>query len=735
MSKRKIRMGIVELVFPENSGYIHTATSRQISKGMDFDIAENLILEDLNNTKDLLEFETTIDVDDDTPLYCRHMVHISKDGVPLTADWGRITPFNSNMKGMKINNFMIKTPKLDCKTVEGKLEVKGSEFGMFSGAGDHHASNWGLKSSYGQDRYIRKNDKDNLTSINIDNVLESGYAYVMEATYTNNFNNESFKGKEIILNYSQDLNLFDIVFPEQFIKDRKFYYRVQVYTPEYVNFDIEIRDINGKVIKSRYDETVLVGYFFLDNMTVYNTYEIFMRVKFEDGKVSSYKKMWSGLLLTNRVVDYKPFIEYLEMLDKGNEMLTDGMAVVTTRETYDGKFILPNFTNNTLCLYKGYGNRLQQYKEVNIKQLEEFKFNFYMDNLNILQLPNHDIVIDVNVYSEAQHRDSLFVKYEYNPIKNELTPLAKLSRPLEQNNTAICNSIGVLNDNTIVYIPAYYSETKDANRSNLPLFIVDKDNFTLSEAIPLPFDAKYFVSLVVDKDDNIFIFGGSKDNKYEDKDNNVEYWGRENDDVYQFDIKNKSFTKVATIPTEYSKDIYCLQGTLRLDGKIVLFNGSYSGPGMKIQEELVFDPSNYSFAINKTDMDWDIPFRSNIIYRNGNVTRISAKIQDPQKTYTYISNTKNADTITKIEGTDEDVKDLVVDSGKVINVEDLYPYDTITIKGTGVLRWFRPQGIVELTSSDLIVTRDKVISEDDLSRGRYSNILVLEGVDFIVEKS
>ena len=205
--------------------------------------------------------------------------------------------------------------------------------------------------------------------------------------------------------------------------------------------------------------------------------------------------------------------------------------------------------------------------------------------------------------------------------------------------------------------------------------------------------------------------------------------------MYKFDIESKTFEVVAELPDEWSKDIAVMQAFLRLDCKIARFNATYSGPGVEYQDTLVFDPSNYTFSIDKTDMDWDIPFRSNVVYRNGNIGRVSYKTLDPQKSYTYISNTKNEDTITRIEGSDKDVTDLVVDDGKVVNLEDLNKYDSITIKGTGLIRWFRPQGIVELTSADLIVTRDRTMTELEFENGRYQNVLVLTGVEFIIESN
>ena len=735
MATKKIKMSTTELVFPTNSGLTHTATSWQISKSLDFNSQANILAESLNDTVNLYEYKVSLDIDDNVPLYGRHKMHLSKNGLPLEATWSRICPFNSNMKGLKINNFMVKTPELTVSSEDNSIDAVGTSFGMFTGAGNHALSNWAIKSTYGEDVFVRNNDKTNLTTIHLQNIIEANKGYTVECSYGNEFNNTSFPGKEIYLNYSGDLNLYNLTFPEDFIVDRKFYYRIQLYTQQSLSFDIEIRDSDGKVVKSKYDSKELVSYFMLDNMDVYRIYHIYGRIKFTDGKVSAYKEVYSAMLLPNRVIPYKPSIGYLGQLDVGMEYQTDGFVCFTTRETYDGKIFLPSFDGDKLSIYQGFTNSAQKLSVIELANVYNFYYESNMDHINILQLPNHDILVDMVSYDSDGHKYTKFYKFEYNPITLKLTSAGELERPKEKYCTSICNSIGVLSDNTVVYVPGFYTETEDEVRSQLPLIILTNDNnntMKITKTATLPFNAKYNVSLVVDKDDNIYVFGGSEENTYDAANDNVEYWLRSNHNVYQYDIKSDTFTQVAQLPAEWPANIYAMQAFLRLDGKIAIFNGSYSGPGLKNQDHLVFDPDNKTFTIHNTDMDWDVPFRSNVLFRNGNIGRVSYKVKDPQKSYIYISNTKTEDTVTRIEGSDSDVTDLVVDSGKIINVEDLYAYDTVTIKGTGILRWFRPQGIIELTSSDLIITRDTTMTQGGFDAGRYHSVLVLEGVNFTI---
>ena len=65
-----------------------------------------------------------------------------------------------------------------------------------------------------------------------------------------------------------------------------------------------------------------------------------------------------------------------------------------------------------------------------------------------------------------------------------------------------------------------------------------------------------------------------------------------------------------------------------------------------------------------------------------------------------------------------------------MNIEDIYRYTSFDIKPGGILRWHRPQGVLELGSKDLIVHKDMDITMEELNRNEYNSILVLQGVDF-----
>lgn len=49
---------------------------------------------------------------------------------------------------------------------------------------------------------------------------------------------------------------------------------------------------------------------------------------------------------------------------------------------------------------------------------------------------------------------------------------------------------------------------------------------------------------------------------------------------------------------------------------------------------------------------------------------------------------------------------------------------------TGLVKWYRPQGITVLNSKTLIVNRDTVIAQATLANRNFEQILVLDGCEF-----
>jgi len=722
---KNIRISIDAPILPTNSGLKHSATSYQIAKFPDFNNPEFIIKESLLDEVNLLEYRTELEIDNEDTIYVRTKYHfIDDNNVEKQSNWSRITPINGNQKGFKLSDVIINTPIISYEIISNNIKITTSEMKMYVGSGNHISTSWRITDSDGHIVYDRKEDRDNLTNIVINNILKDGKSYVIEAKHHSNTYNESNYGRKLLMNYSTGYNLYDLELLGDITKDRKQYFKLKLYTTNFLNMDIEVRDILGTVIKSLYNTSTLVNYITLDNMNLYSSYEIFVRIKLSDGNVTSYKKVYSNILSKNMLVKYNPFIEYLNKYDYTNDYLTNGISASSTREMYDGKILSTDYLTNTISLYKFENTSL-----IKLKEVISLGSELTIDYVNILPLHNGDVVINYSTTDSQNYKKSIFKKYNYDPIKLILTEVNSITRDNELYSTSLNNSAVVSDEDYIYYIPS--TEVVGDVKVNLSLYRLRTGSFVFEKVTELPFNAIKNVSIFRDNNNSIYVLGGSYGDKYTSE--NELYWTRDNNSIYKLNTSNSTLEEITTLPIEYSTSVYCIHSFLRRDGKIVMFNSVHNGESLGNHSVLIYDAENNSFEISNIDNNLNIPFRNNIILLNGNIVRISSLPNDPQKSFTYICNTKTSSDLNIVDDTIELNTDLVVNDGEIINIESAYSYDTITIIGTGILKWVDKNSVREFTSSDLIVTRNTVMTQTEFDAGNYSNVFVLDGVTFVVE--
>ncbi len=722
---KNIRISIDAPILPTNSGLTHSATSYQIAKFPDFNNPEFIIKESLLDDVNLLEYRTELEIDNEDTIYVRTKYHfIDANDVEKQSNWSRITPINGNQKGFKLSDVIINTPIISYEIISNNIKVTTSEMKMYVGSGSHISTSWRITDSDGHIVYDRKEDKDNLTNIVINNILKDGKSYVIEAKHHNSTYNESNYGRKLLMNYNTDYNLYDLELLGDITKDRKQYFKLKLYTTNFLNMDIVVRDISGTVIKSLYNTSTLVNYITLDNMNLYSSYEIFVRIKLTDGNITSYKKVYSNILNKNMLVKHNPFIEYLNKYDYTNDYLTNGISASSAREMYDGKILSTDYLTNTISLYKFENTSL-----IKLKEVISLGSELTIDYVNILPLHNGDIVINYSTTDSQNYNKSIFKKYSYDPIKLILTEVNSITRNNELYSTSLNNSAVVSDEDYIYYIPS--TEVVGDVKVNLSLYRLRVGSFVFEKVTDLPFNAIRNVSIFRDNNNGIYVVGGSYEDKYTAE--NELYWTRDNNSIYKLNTSNSTLEEITALPTEYSTSIYCMHSFLRRDGKIVIFNSVHNGESLGNHDVLIYDTESNNFEIGNIDNNLNIPFRNNIILLNGNIVRISSLPNDPQKSFTYICNTKTLSDLNIVNDTIELITDLVVNDGEIINIESAYNYDTITIIGTGILKWVDKESVREFTSSDLIVTRNTVMTQAEFDAGNYSNVLVLDGVTFVVE--
>lgn len=741
MALKQIKISVDEPLLPKNKNILHTATSYVIGKAMDLDDPENVIESVLENSDNLTTKYFDVDIDYDGIIFVRCKYHFTIDGVPHESNWSRVVPVNSLQTGIKLSNSIVKTPRIEVGEEDGMIHISTSDFGMYTGPGTHVSTDYLITDSDGDVVFERENDYNNLTTIAIQDNLQDGKIYVVSARHTNSTNNTSYYGKQLFLNYSPGNELFSFEAPEDFVINRKFYYKLKLWVAKFKSYDLEIRKLGtNNAVMSLKDETKTTNYLWLaetgkrtDGEGTYVIleenvqYDIFIKINFQDGTSTDFKKVYTSALSPNKIFNLDTNVKYCDKYDIGKPRTTEGITCSILRETFDNKFIGVDFKSNSLKIFK-----LTSDNELfAISEAYKFNRNLDVDYINMYQLPNHDILVDIVMYTEKKQACTMFLLFEYDPIKLQLRLLKQKIRTDERYTTSISNSLVVTNAGDVYYIPSYLTNGRDSERIWLKLRKLNTITLDI-EDIPLPYDVKYFANVILDKHDTPYVFGGSYTNYYEkdEDDNAVETWEVNEREVFRLDTSNNTFELWSQLPEYYPNYLYCVQPIRRKDGLNVLFNATWSGKGLEFDKFITFEPISKTF--NEMDVNGQVrvPVRSAMIFNIGDVYRITSKIEDPQAVLIYNSNTNVPENIPDFQDIEKENLTLEVGDGEVVTIEDIYKYTTFKITGTGIVKWYRPQGITVLNSKTLIINKDTIMAQATLANRQFEQILVLDGCEF-----
>ncbi len=212
----------------------------------------------------------------------------------------------------------------------------------------------------------------------------------------------------------------------------------------------------------------------------------------------------------------------------------------------------------------------------------------------------------------------------------------------------------------------------------------------------------------------------------------INEYRRTNDDIFEYHVNTRNWVNLGRINDDIPEATYALAPYVRLDGKVVLFNNSNSGPSRGDQRTILYNPADRTTLINNNDTIDDITYRNSVQLLNGDILRISTRVIDPQLVQTYVSDTYDGANLHTNDMIDI-VKDLVVRVGEVVTLETLYKFDSITIEGdsdnnTGTLVLLDGNSVTEFKWNDLIVIGDKTIVQNlYLGEPReYNTITILE---------
>jgi len=202
-----VEMSIRSLTLPKDKSLI--SVDYQVSNDGTFsgnDLVIDIKKDTVNKTG--REFELDFNVYD--IYYGRIKLNFNSAGTDYYL--GKPVVLTRDGNGFSHNNSIIVTPKIsitsdihNCET--GGFSIDTSDFVIFTGIGNHHHSNWFIKSSNGDIVWKREKDKNNLTSIRIPTeTLDLNKHYIIEVVHVSDGNQMSNRGKLLIKTTGTSVN-------------------------------------------------------------------------------------------------------------------------------------------------------------------------------------------------------------------------------------------------------------------------------------------------------------------------------------------------------------------------------------------------------------------------------------------------------------------------------------------------------------------------------------------------
>lgn len=726
---KNIRIAVVSPSTPNGSTYVHTGTSWQISKSLDFDTVNNLLVNVTNDTINVTEYRTMLDIKDTDIVYIRTKYHFDDK----ESDWSRVVSSKGNQTGIQFSNTIVATPvlsvdKLILSTGEAIITINTTEFKMLAGAGSHKSSSWSLYDTNGNVVFERLHDEDNLTQFIYNTKdLDNNKLYEIRVRHHSSTNADSYCARTLFTLKAIETKLYEITQVGDLVTKRDLYFKLISYTSMFESIDLVIQDINGNAVAEHLNQRTLTPHINPGALILYERYNIYSRVKIGVDTYTPYKLIYSGLAYENYLIIPDPYITYLGKYDYTQMLIMGGMSVQNSREFYQGTILLSKNNDRNIYRYKIKNDVLSEIGKCIVLPTDSLLGIPY---INILPLYSGDVIInyyDDSSVTETPH--SVFRKYKHNVVSNKFTELDSVHRVDEIYSTAIAASACVLRDNSVWYIPAGENNT-DGATTNLSLYRLDTDTFNVVKMADLPFNAIKNVSLCATEDDKIIILNGTYIDGYVEGEAGVMKWIRTNDNIYKYDPVLSTFTNIGTMAT-VSSDISLLQAYLRKDGKIVMFNAGSEGSSSGDQQSFLLDVTTGLVTPEGNDTVDNLTYSSSIALRNGDILRFTNNQEDPQVVHRYVSNTMQESELDENTYITDTISDLVVGLNKTVSIYDPYKYTSITILGssdedTGTLIW-NDRGVLRtFTYEDLIVYTTMELDKATFDNKRYRSILILD---------
>lgn len=751
---KTLKISIDAPIIKSGTDLTHIATSWQVSKLPNFTLREYFLNESLNDTVDLLVHKVNLDIDREDAIYVRTKYHFTNtNNNQLESNWSDIVPLNGDQIGIKMSGIVIHTPsvKVDLdytNTERGEIVITTTDFKLFSGAGTHMSTDWYISDVDGNELYKRENDEDNLTSIRLDTtILSADTAYIVKVKHNSNLNTKSNFGRTLLTTHTDKVKVFDIDIPYPIVPKRWVYGALKLYTTKFKSIDMIIKDELGVVKAKELNQTTRTPRIYTGDLIPYNRYSLYARVTLLDGTTTDYINIVSGMINNNTIINYMDNYPYLGKFNYTQEFLSNGLTIQNSMQHITGDIILGNHNSNDLYRHRVVdGKLINTGDKITIGTTDKVLGKPY---INIIPLLNGDFIVDyASDDTNSIYGEPVFKYLKYNTISSKFEITKEVKRVNERYGTAATTSAAITND-AVYFIPN--RELVNSKYAELQLLRLDIATFNITTVAKLPVTIKYNPTLIRFNDDELILIGGCVDITSV---KHIDVPIRSNNKIYKYTISTNSWSVIGELPVGLDDNLYAFQGYMRRDKNIELFNAVNSGTQLGNQSTITLNMSDDvgKTIYNKNDYADNAIYRNLIMLQNGDMLRISTRAHDPQKVYTYVSNTYKENEV--IDNTIIDiVTDLIVDKCKVVTIESPYRFETVKIEGTsytdtGILIWKDGDTVHEFRYRDLLITRptdqtinlyegstewDSITILEDASLTIHNIIIVPDNIDFEIE--
>lgn len=637
--------------------------------------------------------------------------------------------FTSNIRIPKVTAFL-NYSVVNETTVEGSLYLNSNAFRDFNNMTEHAYTFWKLVRDDGIVIFEKTahflTNPENLYEVDIPaSLLEDEVSYTINCQYKGK--NDAVSG---ILNYKFQSFLSNIYFKtvvmSEFTSGRITYLKVDPKTTQFKGVNFTLEDSQGNVvIEALNQETVFPKMAVPNNLINGEVYTLKGYLTLQNGNTTPIETIGTFLIKDSMLYLYNESLVVPNVVSSLGTIQTGINNSLSSIQMDDGIILIGNNVTKTINKYRMVDGKLVY---VGVALTIEDSENIGILNLNIMKMYNGKVVVNFGYNTKfASNNGNVFRVYTYNSADQSFTLLNQLRFPNMGNGTASSTSMITTPNNDIYFIPSY---TLDPNgvRESLKIYKIKYSTFTVEKTIDLPFVAKQNVSLVPTKNVNEYLIIGGSENRYE-VDGQIT-WKRENQTVYTLNSSNDTVlpfglelfdedTGVYAIDPYY----YSLQGYLRADGKVALYNSSVDGPKMKLQNVFILDTDAKVVVQHNLDVSDEDVYKSSIRLNDGSVIRISSTYTGTDKVLMYPT---TLGSITN-PGIEVVTGKLVVHVGETKYLTEVN-FDKIVIEGdsptnTGTLILLIAGKEFVYNYGTIILGKTQTLTAEE--KGKYSQVVVV----------